>query len=291
MPFPDEAPKLNELIRPDTEWSRARPNFYIHPDYPDILVRHTIAIGEKYVAGMAIDNQVATETAKTLWENHGIPCLTTELLVDPTPRDNSGPRHNHYDTFHIADIIHDGIDLERLVQRGQFTSEVFAEADRVYCGLIDWIQTLMFEGGFFMDDITGLSQFIYSPSRPEGQRVVLVDTVTDGFKYVAPADGPNAVANIAKLMDYLVFNVAESLIEMRAAGRSGAAIERMYEFLATIPQASPEIVRAVEVIKWHLEQGRPGDVEEYYMEGEWADYSAGLYGSDDLAKWQELRGK
>lgn len=146
--------------------------------------------------------------------------------------------------YQVAERVKDAFPVSELKEIGTIGESVANEIDRTATGLALHIKDVLENGGILNPEFTRLNQFVISPSRPETQRLVLVD-ITPTFPRVLTKpehrnqDGSDDVvaasAFSALIKSYIgIRNISTHSFDADAALR---------EAIAAIKGSAPEITR------------------------------------------------
>lgn len=282
MSLPETAPFKPGLEPAPYDW--ARPNFYVHPDHPGLLIRHH----QEASSGFDLEQDgyvfywhaAVREGLQQLDQVHGIPNAGFDVLTVPP------------DVYIVTHIIADGVNLETLAINGMVNADAAEEIDKAYCGLVDYTNNLIENGGYYIYDTIDPSQMVYSPSAPKGRRVILVDTNADGPNYTERLSSPALRENYtAQLLNQMVAYLVDAVTTFRSLGAVMPQAEsKIRSLLNTYPTPTDKLQRAVKMLKNSLNKGDPLLVSRLLDSAWWDRYLTPLILDDAQDKWRQLKG-
>lgn len=258
-----------------------RNKFFRHPAYPGKIIRH--AREHNHPAEAAFHDRYQQRELAALKDDYGISHLSYELITKPVMG-----REPPLDVFAVVDYVADGVGFDEIMKGANVEvadrEEMAEEIDFVAARLLDYIRDKALNGGIINKELLGLTQFLYAPSRPRGERFVLADV--DPYAHVLKKPEANVFyanewAAIGELLRRLT---VELLLAEQAVGRTFLARHELERAVDVLPTAIfPAIDHLRQDILHSLEINDPTPVIEADMEnGEDEMQSAYWYMFDSI---------
>ncbi len=203
--------------------------FYHYPDMPDKIVRweeDTIGVEETlpYVRDLLSD----------LEDNYGIPTVHTQFAI-------VGKNGRDITVAQISDKITDAAPVKSVLDQASHPSMEY-ELDDLSCRQLQHIGDILRYGGVYTAEYYPYHQYVYSPSKKPGKRLILVDTdplaITVEPIPIERTAGAAPVGIVSMLL-----SITEDVISLeKITGRRSRAGRKLRELVDEIDSGNQRIV-------------------------------------------------
>lgn len=243
--------------------------YYEHPGLPGKLLRWNNGIdhGDKTIP-------VFKSLLEELRDRYHIPVVQTDFVVSDSEQPASA------DVVIVSDKIDDAVPLERLQDPSEMPEEVVDEFDLLTQRIIAHLRDVYEQGGAFCTELYQYRQYVYSPSRPRGQRLILVDIEPIGFYYEPPNGGRIPGYGSIVLLESIADISNDLLVLEHQTHRELAAASEIIDLVSTIQNNGiASLEEAKQRIVAAIEQSDPGLLDP--IRGTAAcDYEDSLFADD-----------
>lgn len=234
-----------------------------HPDDPSKLIRTTDE--GLYVDQYDMDEQVRiTQQVLHDLKSHGINHVNPSY-IDETSEDGEPC------LLIVVDKLKDFEPYSKLIGSGNLTPEQIHEADLALGHMFDFLGQAMNENGHIDIEMMRLGQFVYDPSQPEGQKMVLVDVEPVGGREIDMAEDsmmrgyPSALATAtAKL-------VADTVNLANKTGASVGSLQKAAEIIERLPGDSEQTNHMKSILLTALDNRELSQELVYYADASFFD--------------------
>ena len=243
-----------------------------HPDDPSKLIRTTDE--GLYLDQRDMDEQVRmTQQVLHDLKNHGI------NHVNPSYIDETSEGGEPY-LLIVVDKLKDFEPYSKLIGSGNLTPEEIHEADLALSHMFDFLGQAMDENGHIDIEMMRLGQFVYDPSQPEGQKMVLVDVEPVGGREIDMAEDsmmrgyPSALATATAKLAADTVNLASK------TGASVDSLQKAAEIIERLPGDSEQTNHMKSILFAALDNRKLSKELIYYAESGLVDEEDGEYSED-----------
>lgn len=243
-----------------------------HPDDPSKLIRTTDE--GLYVDQHDMDEQVRiTQQVLHDLKSHGINHVNPSYINET--QDGGEPC-----LLIVVDKLKDFEPYSKLIGNGNLTSDQIHEADLALGSMFDFLGRMMDEDGYIDIEMMRLGQFVYDPSQPEGQKMVLVDVEPVGGRKVDMAEDSMEEGYPSSLATAVAKLTADTVNLANKTGADIDSIRKATEIIERLPGDSEETGRMKSVLLAALDNRALNKELIYYSE-------AGLVDDEDDEEYSE----